>query len=291
MIYPLRNCFYAETPMQTTLKTTARMMGAVAALAVGLTAGSAVPVAAASDPMPIAQQNALVQKHCAVCHNDAHLNGGLSLEHFDAARPDPTVAAMMLSKVRDAGAMGAASIPLPDKTTQDALVSALTAEAIGASAWTVNRTQEPTGQAPILTASIVREVPRVPRASKRFVGDTGAPDIYRLMLTCRADSHEGEMQVAWAPGSPRKGSVISAALDGQPPFTYQVDGSETMFKGAVGNQGEGAIILSATKSLPEQTLTVNDLFQDGTVAFPFDGLSQEARHALSSCFSGSVASR
>ena len=74
--------------------------------------------------------------------------------------------------------------------------------------------------------------------------------------------------MAWAPGSPRKGSVISAVVDGQAPFTYQVNGSEKMFKGRVGNQGEGAIILSATKSLREQTLTVNNLFQDGTVAFP-----------------------
>jgi hypothetical protein len=270
-----------------------RKMTVVLGLAyrVAFSFAAADPVAAAGDTMPVAQQNTLVQKHCAVCHNDAHLNGGLSLEHFDAARPDPTVAAMMLSKVRDAGAMGAASIPLPDKTTQDALVSALTAEAIGASAWTVNRTQEPTTQAPIWTASIVREVPRAPGASKRFVGDIGAPDFYRLTLICRADRHEGEMQVAWAPGTPRKGSVISVAVDAQPPLTYEVDGSETMFKGAVGNQGEGAIILSAMKSLPEQTLTVDDLFQEGTVAFPFDGLSREARQALSSCFSGSVVSR
>jgi hypothetical protein len=34
---------------------------------------------------PAAQQNALVQRYCAVCHTDAAKNGGLSLEHFDAA--------------------------------------------------------------------------------------------------------------------------------------------------------------------------------------------------------------
>src|SRR4029077_17473255 len=130
--------------------------------------------------------------------------------------------------------------------------------------------------------SIVREVPSVTR---KFA------DIYRLTLTCRADTHEGEMQVAWAPGSPRKGSVISAVVDGKAPFTYQVDGSEKMFEGAVGNQGEGAIILSATKPLPEKPLTVNNLFQDGTVAFPFDSLTQAARQALSACFTQSVASR
>src|SRR5580704_9067755 len=85
--------------MQPTSKRSACMMGAVAGLAVVLTASSAVPVAAASETMPVAQQNALVQKYCAVCHTDAHMNGGLSLEHFDAPHSNPGVAAMMLSKL------------------------------------------------------------------------------------------------------------------------------------------------------------------------------------------------
>jgi hypothetical protein len=69
--------------MGSTLKTYAsKTIGAVAALA-------AVPVALASGAMPVPQQNALVQKYCAVCHSDAHMNGGLSLQHFDAAYPDP----------------------------------------------------------------------------------------------------------------------------------------------------------------------------------------------------------
>jgi hypothetical protein len=65
--------------------------------------------------MPVEQQNALLQKYCTVCHKDAHMNGGLSLEHFDAAHPDPGVAAMLASKLK-AKAMGAAGIPLPDRT-------------------------------------------------------------------------------------------------------------------------------------------------------------------------------
>ena len=49
--------------------------------------------AAAADLMPVAQQNALVQKYCAVCHTDAARNGGLSLEHFDAAQAPPSLMA------------------------------------------------------------------------------------------------------------------------------------------------------------------------------------------------------
>jgi len=63
-----------------------------------------VPVWAA---MRAAEQNALVKQYCAVCHTDAAMNGGLSLQHYDAAKRDPTLAAMILSKL-NAGAMGAA---------------------------------------------------------------------------------------------------------------------------------------------------------------------------------------
>ena len=54
---------------------------------VGVLLGSSpqVTLALAVDPMPVEQQNALVQKHCAVCHNDRAKNGGLTLQHFSAA--------------------------------------------------------------------------------------------------------------------------------------------------------------------------------------------------------------
>src|ERR1017187_9486392 len=124
------------------------------ALAAGLIAGSAaVPLALARSPMPVAQQNALVQKYCAVCHTDAQRNGGLSLQHFDAASPDPGGAAMRVMKLK-AKAMGASGMPLPDRKAEDALLGALSEKAVGASGWTVNRTQSPA-----ITASIVREVP------------------------------------------------------------------------------------------------------------------------------------
>ncbi len=75
-----------------------RVLWALASAAVCLPAWAA---------MPAAEQNALVKKYCAVCHTDAVRNGGLSLEHYDAAKRDPALAAMMLSKL-NGGAMGAA---------------------------------------------------------------------------------------------------------------------------------------------------------------------------------------
>ena len=50
--------------------------------------------------MPAAQQNAVVQKYCGSCHSDALMYGGLSVEHFDAVHSEPSLAAMLVSKLR-----------------------------------------------------------------------------------------------------------------------------------------------------------------------------------------------
>src|SRR3954453_7030042 len=88
--------------------------------------------------MPPAQQNALVKQYCAVCHTDAAMNGGLSLQHYDAAKRDPALAAMILTKLNN-GAMGAAGKGMPDKASQQAWLDSTREQAVGASEWFVSR--------------------------------------------------------------------------------------------------------------------------------------------------------
>jgi len=235
----------------------------------------------AAEPMPVARQNALVQKYCAVCHDDVHRNGGLSLQHFDASNVDPSLAAMMVSKLKT-GAIGAAGLPRPAQATEDAFSNALDAESKGADKWTLIRTEEPSTRAPFLTATILRTAPATP--------PNALIDNYRLKLTCKTRTGEGEVQLTWAPRnageSPRP---ITVAVDSAVPVTYVVEGHETMGNGAKkadGTQsttGPAATVLKGMP-LPTKTLRISNLFPDETVVFSFDGLAEAARHELSACF-------
>ena len=122
--------------------------------------------------MPVAEQNALVKRFCAVCHTDAAKNGGLSLEHYDAARRDPGLAAMMLSKLNN-GAMGAAGNGVPDKAAQQAWLDSTKEQAAGAGDWFVSR------EGAVVSAGMVREVP------PRKPGSTEVP-VYRVTMVCNS---------------------------------------------------------------------------------------------------------
>jgi hypothetical protein len=246
--------------------------------------------AVAAEAMPAAEQTALIKKYCAVCHNDAHVNGGMSLEHFDAAHAAPSLSAMLMSKMTNlsiekvleaqsdpaaaalvvksmrTGAMGAAGLPVPDRATQDALVGALARESAGAKEWTLERAGS------MATASILKELPST--------AGEGAADLYRLSITCDSGTHQGEMIVAFGPGS---GKTLTAAVDAGAAMNYDLHEIETnMFRGATGKSGTGAVRLPPV--LPERTLVISHVFGEEAVEFSFDGLAQQARQDLAKCF-------
>ncbi len=273
-------------------------------LAAGVARGAAPAVSPASAAMPVAEQNKLIQTYCAVCHTDSAMNGLLSLQHFDAAHADPQVAAFLLSKLTSGltpeqvlaspkdpraaalvanrvktGAMGASGVPVPDRATQEGLMTALALESTGASGWTVEQGIDPSVNGPVVRANLLQEA-----ASTEYPDTT---DMYRLSLLCRADTHEGEMQLAWAAGVPKNGRVASIAADGKAPFTYTVSGTEKMGNGTAAGSGPGAaVIAKGGMPLPAQTVTVSNLFPDETVTFSFTGLDKTTRKSLASCFPG-----
>jgi hypothetical protein len=227
--------------------------------------------------MAVSQQNALVQKYCAVCHTDAHPNGGLSLQHFDAAHVEPSLAAMMVSKLKS-GAMGAAGIQRPDQATQDGLFKALNEKSDGAQEWTLTRTPD------ALTVSILGDAP-------------ATEELYRLKLTCRPDTRQAEMQLTWSPKNAGDfARELSVVADGGAAVVYKVEGHEKMGNASKNTDGTDvttgpAAALLHTTPLPVRTLTVGDLFTNAKVLFPFDRLTPAMRKELTTCFTQSSASR
>jgi hypothetical protein len=221
--------------------------------------------------MPAAQQNALVKQYCAVCHTDSAMNGGLSLQHYDAAKPDPQLAAMILSKL-NAGAMGAAGNGVPDKAAQEAWLASTREQASGATEWFVNRENG------VVSASMVREVP------SRRANDPTRP-LYRISISCSSASSAGEMQLMWSP-QPQTGRAMTASVDGKAPVEYRIDGRESMGNGATVQAGHASVLLSTGRKLafPDQSLTVRDLFDGETVEFPLRDLDRKTRTELRGCF-------
>ena len=213
--------------------------------------------------MPVERQNALVQRHCAVCHSDASRNGGLTLQHFDASKLDPSLAAMLLSKLRG-GAMGAAGLPF-EKADADDLELAMVASAAGAQQWTITRGQ-------VTSASIVREV---------VSNNPEQPSRYRLVLSCDNVSRKAEVQLSWAP-SPQNG-IVKVSVDGDSPVGYEVAGRESMGNGSAGTTGRAAVMLNGLP-LPRRSLTVSELFPGQTVVFPFEKLPTATGQEFARCF-------
>ncbi len=227
---------------------------------------------ASEAPMPVAQQNALVQKYCAVCHTDAVPNGRLTLQSFDMAHADPGIAAMLASKLRG-NALGASGQALPDRATQKAFLDAMEEAGAGSDSWHI--TQQPAQ----LTASIVRT-----QASPAG----GDPNLYRLSITCHSDTREGEMELTWAPGVPQSGQVMSATVDGAAPaFTRRIEGKEAMGNGQPGASDPGGVVLPRMP-LPERTLTISNVFGSESAEFSLGGLNGADRAQLAACFGASA---
>jgi hypothetical protein len=279
--------------------------GVVSGVALSVACVLAGAPAQAADAMPAAEQDRLVKQHCAVCHSDAAGNGGLSLEHFDAARVPPSLAAVMLSKLAgglsletiqaapshlpskarvmtaiSSGAINAAGIAPPASDATYALVDALALAGRGAQQWHVG----PEGNAPAdrktVTASILRQVARP---------EDGQAAMYRLILACDPASKTGEIRLSWSP-LPTEATLL-AVVDGRAPVAIVVQGREKMGNGTPTpiTPPASAVLYDSRRlgqgpsiTLPDRTLAITGLFGD-RVEFPFDTLPRAARRTLTTC--------
>jgi hypothetical protein len=249
------------TAVMTLTYTTLGAAAFAGALTLPLAAAGQDAVPVARGGMPVAQQNDLVKKRCVMCHSHAQRKGGLSLEAFDAANPDPSIARMMSVKVADDGAMTAAGAPAPDRETVDAFLSALSAAtrrtASVSNGWAVDLTLDPLtpgGGHAFVTARAIQEVP--------LPVDPRASAVYQLTLSCNGAVRRARTEL----------------------LTYTKAGPDApLIARASPTQTTLASPLSA------ETLNVSDLFPGERVVFPIGTLSPTLRELFSWCFAGTDA--
>jgi len=254
----------------------------------------------AQESISTTEQNALIEKHCAVCHNDTAHNGGLSLEGFSVERAHDSLVAMLLSKMTQGlsvktlqashespaakalvatrmkgGAMMAAGVAPPSDARMYALIEALAARTTNAANWDM-RVEALGGGRQRLTASILREAPRA--------GD-GEAAMYRLIATCTVGGRDGELRLSWSP-QPREGRLL-VSVDGAAPVAYTVAGMEKMGNGLPGETPPASVVLLNASQraigFPRRSLRITGLFGD-TVEFPCSALSDAVPREVTSCF-------
>jgi hypothetical protein len=126
----------------------------------------------------------------------------------------------------------------------------------------------PAETAQTVTASIGREA--------AISGNEAA--MYRLVLACNPSTHEGEMQLAWAPNAEL--GPISASIDGRAAVTYDYAGHT----GGTAILGPASIGFPAGTPLPVKSMRVTRLATGQAVEFPAADLPQAARQSLGACF-------
>lgn len=254
----------------------------------------------AQEAMALAEQNALIQKHCTVCHDDAARNGGLSLVGFSADRAPDSLMAMLLSKMTQGlsvrtlqashadpearmlvatrmkgGAMMAAGIAPPSDTTMYALIEAIAGRIANALEWQVGVEPLADGSQTV-TASILREAPR---------GSDGEAAMYRLIATCNVGKREGELRLSWSP-VPAEGTLL-VSVDGSAAAAYRVEGMEKMGNGLPGLTPPASVVLIDRTQraivFPERSLQFSGLLGDD-VTFPMASLPGQTRLAMAPCF-------
>jgi hypothetical protein len=154
-------------------------------------------VTSAQTGLSVAEQNEITRTRCAVCHTDAKPLGGLSLEHFDAAQPDPALARMMLVKIKDDGAITASGAPKPPPETYDAFMSALQSYAL--------------------------RPPADPRWTVQLNADPAMPNRGHSVVTARAELPSGHI-VLTCNGASRHAEMTTTAKSGEAAGSIDFDG-------------------------------------------------------------------
>lgn len=271
-------------------------------------------VVAAEPSFPItdislSEQNAMMEKYCIICHLDTAMNGGLSLEHFDAATVSPPLASILVSKFTTGvpledimkseldsqiveeielgkrfgapSVMGIAGLPLPTEGEINGFIMAMAQRTSDPERWHIVEDGEE------VRADIVRVTSYPVRE------DQGERDVtYRLVLTCDAVSGDGEILLTWSP-VPANGDM-EVIVDSDPMVEFVIDEQEPMANGDSGTSAPSSVVLAGMGknddhpdlSVPRKRLRIKGPLPTDEVEFSFDDLWDSDPRLLNACFSG-----
>lgn len=255
----------------------------------------------------LSEQNAMIENYCVICHLDTAMNGGLSLEHFDAATVSPPLATILVSKFTTGvpledilkpeldtqiveeielgkrfgapSVMDIAGLPLPTDGEINGFIMAMAQRTNDAERWHIIEDGEK------ISADIVRVTSFPVRE------DQGERDLtYRLVLTCDAASGDGEMLLTWSP-VPANGN-LEVIVDSNPPLEFVIDEQEAMANGDSGTSAPSSVVLAGLRqndghpglSMPRSRLQIKGPLPTEQVEFSFDDLWESEPGLLNACF-------
>ncbi len=267
-------------------------------------------LSAAEDPFPvaelsIAEQNEMMEKYCVICHLDTQMNGGLSLEQFDAATVSPPLAAILASKfttgvplekllrpeldaetIREIelgkrfgapSVMEIAGLPLPSEAEINGFIMAMAQRSTGIERWHVNDEG----------GSLSGDVARVRSYPVR--DDQAARDVtFRLVVNCESEG-SGQIVLTWSP-VPANGE-IEVIVDENAPEVFLLDEQEAMANGDPGMSAPSSLVLLGVDrrdthpaiSVPDSRLAITGPLPTAQIEFKLDEL-WDVEPTLRSCF-------
>ena len=257
----------------------------------------------------ITDQNALIENYCAFCHLDNAMNGGLSLEHFDALTMSPALAAILANKFttgvpieellqpeftpqliekieagKEYGApsvMNISGLPLPAEGEINGFIMAMVNRSDNADQWHVIKDGNQT------IADIARAA-RLPEVEYVQLRD----QIIRLVVSCDASSRAGEILLTWSP-IPMNGN-LEVIVDSESAKVFVIDVQEPMANGGPGASAPSSVILIGKNkldeypelSIPHGMLRIKGPLVTEQVEISFRELWEMEPELFDACFAG-----
>lgn len=236
------------------------------------------------------------------------MNGGLSLEHFDASTVSPALAAVLANKFttgvpieelllpefnsqliekietgKEYGApsvMSISGLPLPTEGEINGFIMAMAHRSNNVDQWHVTKDGN-------ITIADIARVARLPESEYVKLRDL----IYRLVVSCDASSRTGEILLTWSP-VPMNGK-LEVIVDSESAQVFVINEQEPMANGDPGTSAPSSVMLIGRNrlneypelSIPDDMLRIKGPLPTEQIEISFSELWELEPELIEVCFS------